>query len=317
MARESSRRSQSAPVWPNVTVKAFSSLFVATELSSLLRSQNADSKGQLPLQRQSSKQMLFWIWVPEGGGVSVTGCPSCTFHPIPGLPSLQAQKPPLSPDWSPYTPRGLWGPQTRQIWRVSLMPRLCSLSSYVLVWAMTFFPRYIRRSAIAERQLSEASWCQRCWKSTSPWQPQGYFTQQHSDVTDHRAIIFFDEEEALAQSTEPRGFCLFCLFVFMLYPSLQSFWHNVTRLGSILYIDSILPHASAHRDRFATKIRRLLLGRRAIIHLCSSHCLLPKGCFHVLISEFLFPHSRSRVWPTWHLMWFVHGKPRCLGRAWK
>lgn len=107
-ARESSsRRIQSARVRPNVTVKAFSSLFVATELSSLLRTQNADSKGQLPLQRQISKQMLLWIRVPVGGGVSVTGWPSCTFHPVPVLPSLQAQKPPLSPCWSPYTPRGL------------------------------------------------------------------------------------------------------------------------------------------------------------------------------------------------------------------
>ena len=67
----SSRRIQSARVQPNVTVKAFSSLFVATELSSLLRTQNADSKGQLPLQRQSSKQMLLWIRMPVGGGVSV------------------------------------------------------------------------------------------------------------------------------------------------------------------------------------------------------------------------------------------------------
>lgn len=45
--------------------------------------------------------------------------------------------------------------QTRQIWRVSLVPLLCSLSSYVLVWAMTFFPRYIRRSATDERRLIE------------------------------------------------------------------------------------------------------------------------------------------------------------------
>ena len=111
-------------------------------------------------------------------------------------------------------------------------------------------------------------------------------------------------------------FFLFGLFL-MLYPSLQSFWHNIICLGSILYIDSILPRASAHRDSFAMKIRRLLLGSHAIIHLCYSHCLLPKGCFYVLNPEFLFPHSRSRVWPTWHLIRFVHGKPRCLGWAWE
>lgn len=133
--------------------------------------------------------------------------------------------------------------------------------------------------------------------------------------------FFFDVEEALALSTEPRGFCLFFfggggLFL-MLYPSLQSFWRNIVCLRSILYVDRILPHAPVHRDSFATKIRRLLLGRHAIIHLCSSHCLLPKGCFYVLNPEFLFLHSRSRVWPTWHLMRPVHGKPRCLGWGWE
>lgn len=36
--------------------KAFSNLFVATEMSPLLRTQNAGSKGQPPHQRESSKQ---------------------------------------------------------------------------------------------------------------------------------------------------------------------------------------------------------------------------------------------------------------------
>ena len=192
--------------------KAFSNLFVATEMSPLWRTQNAGSKGQLPLQRESSKQTPLWTWAPVGG-VSLT-CLVFThvpLYPVSVLPSLQAQKPLLSPDRSPYAQMGLWGPQIERVWKVSLVQRLSSPLGCVSVWGMTFFPQH------PGAQLQMRSSTAKCPDAGTTGKHVSMETPGLPHPTAFRCDwpqkhFFFNIEEVSALSTKPRGFRFFFFF---------------------------------------------------------------------------------------------------------
>lgn len=80
-------------------------------------------------------------------------------------------------------------------------------------------PSLSRHSAADEKRLSEVFTMQAPLENMSSWQPQGYLTKQHLDITDHRST-FLNAEQASAMSTEPKSIFV-CLFL-MLYPSVQS-----------------------------------------------------------------------------------------------
>lgn len=62
-------------------------------------------------------------------------------------------------------------------------------------------------SAAEGKGLSQFSRCRRHWETNmSPWQPQGYLTQQHSQ----KRFIFLSGEPASAMSAEPTGLLLVC-----------------------------------------------------------------------------------------------------------
>lgn len=68
-------------------------------------------------------------------------------------------------------------------------------------------PSTSRRSAAEGKRLSQFSPCRRHWETNmSPWQPQGYLTQQHSQ----KHFIFLNGQPASAMSAEPTGLLFVC-----------------------------------------------------------------------------------------------------------
>lgn len=130
-------------------------------------------------------------------------------------------------------------------------------------------------------------------KNTSPWQPQGYLIQQHTDVNDHRSI--FLKCRASAMSTED-------LFVFGVLCLCLELLGEVSYIWRVLWIQRFLPclHLTTQSSS-PWKGEGSFLGGSGIIRLCSATagCQRVVSMFWIQNSYFL---SLSRIWPTQHLV---------------
>lgn len=225
-----SRRIHSPQIQPNITLKSISSLFVATEMSSLLGTQNVGNRGQLPLQRKSVRSRC-----PFGLESSRRG-PICPVFMHRQLLTLCLTFTACSETTSDTKLVSFCTNETSEsIDRKSLrsIPVATALFSF-RVWLRFVhdsLPSISRRSAAEEKQRTEVSWCRHRWKTrlhgnpgvTSPNRVQMLLTTE----------AFFKRTASISYVYIAKRFLCFVFFF------LVCFWCYITPFRALGIISNV------------------------------------------------------------------------------